>query len=216
MSAKFYICDHCGNLITTLHDAGVPMLCCGEKLRELIPNTVEASGEKHLPVVERSGSTLTVTVGAVEHPMVDVHHIQWLYVETAQGGHIRYLHPGEAPRAVFELGRKRRWQFMPTAICMACGRQNSDKTISPLRADTREARSGSARRGRFCYSRTSLVCSISTGHSASRPECCRYASGSIRHAIPQPAESSRGTGISLPGIPFCLQKASSSMTAEVV
>ena len=69
MSAKFYICDHCGNLITTLHDAGVPMLCCGEKLRELIPNTVEASGEKHLPVVERSGSTLTVTVGAVEHPM---------------------------------------------------------------------------------------------------------------------------------------------------
>ena len=62
MSAKFYICDHCGNLITTLHDAGVPMLCCGEKLRELIPNTVEASGEKHLPVVERSGSTLTVTV----------------------------------------------------------------------------------------------------------------------------------------------------------
>ena len=176
MSAKFYICDHCGNLITTLHDAGVPMLCCGEKLRELIPNTVEASGEKHLPVVERSGSTLTVTVGAVEHPMVDVHHIQWLYVETAQGGHIRYLHP----------------------------------------ADTREARSGSARRGRFCYSRTSLVCSISTGHSASRPECCRYASGSIRHAIPQPAESSRGTGISLPGIPFCLQKASSSMTAEVV
>lgn len=105
---------------------------------------------------------------------------------------------------------------MPTAICMACGRQNSDKTISPLRADTRKARSGSARRGRFCYSRTSLVCSISTGHSASRPECCRYAFGSIRHAIPQPAESSRGTGISLPGIPFCLQKASSSMTAEVV
>ena len=111
---------------------------------------------------------------------------------------------------------RHRWRSMPTAICMACGRQNSDKTISPIRADTRKARSGPARRGRFCYSRTSLVCSISTGHSASRPECCRYAFGSIRHAIPQPAESSRGTGISLPGIPFCLQKASSSMTAEVV
>ena len=102
MSAKFYICDHCGNLITTLHDAGVPMLCCGEKLRELIPNTVEASGEKHLPVVERSGSTLTVTVGAVEHPMVDVHHIQWLFVETENGGQLRYLAPGQAPKAVFE------------------------------------------------------------------------------------------------------------------
>ena len=101
MSAKFYICDHCGNLITTLHDAGVPMLCCGEKMRELIPNTVEASGEKHLP--------------AVEHPMVDVHHIQWLYVETAQGGHIRYLHPGEAPRAVFELGDE-----TPVAVYAYC------------------------------------------------------------------------------------------------
>lgn len=115
MSAKFYICDHCGNLITTLHDAGVPMLCCGEKMLELIPNTVEASGEKHLPVAERSGSTLTVTVGAVEHPMVDVHHIQWLYVETAQGGHIRYLHPGEAPRAAFELGDE-----TPVAVYAYC------------------------------------------------------------------------------------------------
>lgn len=120
------------------------------------------------------------------------------------------------PERLLSWAMRHRWRSMPTAICMACGRQNSDKTISPLRADTRKARSGSARRGRLCYSRTSLVCSISTGHSASRPECCRYASGSIRHAIPQPAESSRGTGISLPGIPFCLQKASSSMTAEVV
>lgn len=86
-----------------------------KKMRELIPNTVEASGEKHLPVAERSGSTLTVTVGAVEHPMVDVHHIQWLYVETAQGGHIRYLHPGEAPRAAFELGDE-----TPVAVYAYC------------------------------------------------------------------------------------------------
>ena len=115
MSARFFICDHCGNLITMLLDAGVPMSCCGEKMRELIPNTVEASGEKHLPVAERSGSTLTVTVGVVEHPMVDVHHIQWLYVETEQGGHIRYLHPGKAPRVVFELGEE-----TPVAVYAYC------------------------------------------------------------------------------------------------
>ena len=70
MKAKFYICEHCGNLVTTIHNAGVPLVCCGEKMKELLPNTVEASGEKHLPVAELSGSTLTVTVGAVEHPMV--------------------------------------------------------------------------------------------------------------------------------------------------
>jgi len=51
----------------------------------------------------------------VEHPMVDVHHIQWLYVETEQGGHIRYLHPGEAPRAVFELGDE-----TPVAVYAYC------------------------------------------------------------------------------------------------
>ena len=57
MKAKFYICNHCGNLVTTIHNAGVPLVCCGEKMKELVPNTVEASGEKHLPVAELSGST---------------------------------------------------------------------------------------------------------------------------------------------------------------
>ena len=49
MKAKFYICEHCGNLVTTIHNAGVPLVCCGEKMKALLPNTVEASGEKHLP-----------------------------------------------------------------------------------------------------------------------------------------------------------------------
>ena len=83
MKAKFYICNHCGNLVTTIRNAGVPLVCCGEKMKELVPNTVEASGEKHLPVAELSGSRLTVTVGAVEHPMADVHYIQWIFVEAA-------------------------------------------------------------------------------------------------------------------------------------
>ena len=45
MKAKFYICEHCGNLVTTIHNAGVPLVCCGEKMKELVPNTVEASGD---------------------------------------------------------------------------------------------------------------------------------------------------------------------------
>ena len=85
MSAGFFICDHCGNLITMLRDAGVPMLCCGEKMWELIPNTVEASGEKHLPVAERSGSTLTVTVGAVEHPNVPLDEFEEFKRHSALG-----------------------------------------------------------------------------------------------------------------------------------
>ena len=100
MKAKFYICEHCGNLVTTIHNAGVPLVCCGEK---------------HLPVAVLSGNTLTVTVGAVEHPMVDVHHIQWLFVETENGGQLRYLTPGQAPKAVFELGSEK-----PVAVYAYC------------------------------------------------------------------------------------------------
>ena len=84
-------------------------------MKELLPNTVEASGEKHLSVAELSGSTLTVTMGAVEHPMVDVHHIQWLFVETENGGQLRYLAPGQAPKAVFELGSEK-----PVAVYAYC------------------------------------------------------------------------------------------------
>ena len=104
MKAKFYICEHCGNLVTTIHNAGVPLVCCGEKMKELLPNTVEASGEKHLPVAELSGSTLTVAVGAVEHPMVDVHHIQWIFVETENGGQRKALKPDDKPNVTFCLG----------------------------------------------------------------------------------------------------------------
>ena len=64
---KFYICEHCGNLIGMINDAGVPMMCCGRKMTKLEPGTVEASLEKHLPVVSVEGNTVKVTVGSVEH-----------------------------------------------------------------------------------------------------------------------------------------------------
>ena len=55
MKTKFYICRRCGNLVGMVHDSGVPMICCGEKMEALVPNTVEASGEKHLPVAVMDG-----------------------------------------------------------------------------------------------------------------------------------------------------------------
>ena len=103
MSAKFYICRHCGNQIEMVHSAGVPVFCCGQKMEELVPNTVEASGEKHLPVVKQEGDILTVEVGSVEHPMLDAHYIQWIYLETEQGGMRVDLKPGEKPAALFNL-----------------------------------------------------------------------------------------------------------------
>lgn len=68
-------------------DSKVPVVCCGEQMQELIPNTVDASGEKHVPVVTRQDDcTIEVRVGSLAHPMVPEHHIAFIYVETENGG----------------------------------------------------------------------------------------------------------------------------------
>ena len=100
---KFYICKHCGNIIAFAEDKGVPVVCCGEKMSELVPGTTDAATEKHVPVYSVEGNLVRVKVGSVEHPMVDVHFIQWIAVESKQGVQIKYLQPGQAPEAVFAL-----------------------------------------------------------------------------------------------------------------
>ena len=104
MKGNFYICKHCGNIIFKVKDAGVPVVCCGEKMTALVPNTVDASGEKHLPVVTVENGVVHVNVGSVDHPMIPQHYIEWLYVETEQGGQFKTLKPEDAPHAVFVLG----------------------------------------------------------------------------------------------------------------
>jgi len=104
MKTKFYICEHCGNIIGKIQDSGVSVVCCGQKMKALVPNTVEASGEKHLPVASIEDGVVTVNIGSVDHPMVDEHFIQWVYLETERGGQRKALKPGEAPNVKFWLG----------------------------------------------------------------------------------------------------------------
>ena len=103
MEQKFYICKHCGNIIAKVKDAGVPVVCCGEKMQELIPGTTEAATEKHIPVYEVKDNIVNVTVGAVEHPMLDVHYIEWISLQTNYGNQRKALKPGDAPKASFAL-----------------------------------------------------------------------------------------------------------------
>lgn len=100
----FYRCMSCGNFVTFLGEktACTPK-CCGETMTELVPNTTDAAQEKHVPVVSVAGDTVTVTVGSVEHPMLDAHYIQWIILETKQGFQKKDLKPGEKPTAVFAL-----------------------------------------------------------------------------------------------------------------
>jgi len=100
---KFYICEHCGNIIGKVQDVGVPVVCCGQKMTQLIPGTVDASLEKHVPVATVSDNIVKVDIGAVEHPMTEDHFISWVYLETAEGGQRKTLAPGDAPTVSFAL-----------------------------------------------------------------------------------------------------------------
>jgi superoxide reductase len=100
---KFYKCRHCGNIIVYLENSGVAVNCCGEKMEELVPNSVEAANEKHIPVCTLEGSLFTVNVGSVDHPMLPEHYIKWVALETAAGFETKNLAPGDAPKAVFTV-----------------------------------------------------------------------------------------------------------------
>ena len=68
MEQKFYICKHCGNIIAKVKDAGVPVVCCGEPMSEIVPGTTDAAVEKHVPVWTVENGIVHVKVGSVEHP----------------------------------------------------------------------------------------------------------------------------------------------------
>ena len=100
MATKFFKCKHCGNVIVKTVDSGVPVVCCGEKMEELVAKTVDASQEKHVPVVTKvDDCTIKVNVGSVEHPMTPAHQISFIYVETEKGGQLVEL--TDKPEAVF-------------------------------------------------------------------------------------------------------------------
>ena len=103
MKQVFYHCNHCGNIVAFVKASGVPVVCCGEKMTEIIPGTVDASREKHIPVWSVEGNIVHVTVGSVEHPMLPEHFIEWISIETQQGNQRKELRPGEKPEACFAL-----------------------------------------------------------------------------------------------------------------
>lgn len=100
---KFYICPHCGNIVEKVHDGGPKPFCCGQRMQELVPNTVEASGEKHIPAVTVHDDVVEVNVGSVDHPMVDVHWIEWVQLVTDRGSYRKWLNPGQTPNVKFHL-----------------------------------------------------------------------------------------------------------------
>ena len=99
----FYRCSICGNLITMLEDSGIAPVCCGQKMNKLDPGTTDASHEKHVPIIDCEERKVFITVGELPHPMSELHYIEWIWLQTTRGGHLRKLYPGEAPSARFRI-----------------------------------------------------------------------------------------------------------------
>ena len=100
---KFFICKKCGNIVGMVYDSKQPLSCCGEAMQELVPNTVDAAKEKHVPAICIDGNQVHVHIGSTEHPMAPEHYIEWVYLQTNQGGQRKLLHPGEKPEVSFAI-----------------------------------------------------------------------------------------------------------------
>lgn len=103
MKQKFFICEKCGNIVAAVKESGVPVMCCGEKMKEIVPGIIEASKEKHIPVYEKKGNIVKVTVGEVEHPMQEEHYIEWISIQTKFGNQRKTLKPANKPEVFFAL-----------------------------------------------------------------------------------------------------------------
>ena len=100
---KFYICKHCGNIIKYVNNSGVKVVCCGEVMEELAPNTVDAAVEKHVPEVEQNNTNVMIKIGSVEHPMTEEHYIKWISVTTTKRVLDYELKPNMKPEVTFVL-----------------------------------------------------------------------------------------------------------------
>lgn len=103
MEMKFYQCSHCGQIVAAVKESGVPVICCGEPMQQIVPGTTDASLEKHVPVFNVSDNHVYVTVGSTEHPMLPEHYIEWIAIQTKFGNQRKVLAPGAEPKACFAL-----------------------------------------------------------------------------------------------------------------
>ena len=103
MEQRFFVCENCGNIIAMVKPSGVPVVCCGKPMKQIVPNTTDAAQEKHVPVWSKEGNLVKVQVGSVAHPMIPAHYIEWVSLQTKAGNQRKALAPEQAPEVTFAL-----------------------------------------------------------------------------------------------------------------
>ena len=103
---EIYKCTICGNIVEVLHTGVGELVCCGQPMQLMKENTVDASKEKHVPVIEHTATGVKVKVGSAPHPMEEKHYIEWIQVITDNAAYRKFLKPGEKPEATFPIKTK--------------------------------------------------------------------------------------------------------------
>jgi superoxide reductase len=98
---QYYKCALCGNIVEVVHEGGGELVCCGQPMNMLKENSVDASNEKHVPVIEKTEKGIIVKVGSIDHPMEEKHYIEWIEVTNGAWTQKKFLKPGEKPQAEF-------------------------------------------------------------------------------------------------------------------
>ena len=100
---EVYKCLVCGNMVEVIHQGEGELVCCGQAMKLLAENSVDAAKEKHVPVVEKVEGGYKVTVGSVPHPMEEKHSIEWIELVADGKAYRQFLNPGDAPEATFAV-----------------------------------------------------------------------------------------------------------------
>ncbi len=104
---EVYKCEICGNIVEVLHAGPGALVCCNANMLLMKENTVDASKEKHVPVIEIGPQSITVKVGSVPHPMEEKHYIEWVELIADDKVYRHFLKPGEKPEATFAVTAKK-------------------------------------------------------------------------------------------------------------
>ncbi|MBU4200533.1 MAG: desulfoferrodoxin [Verrucomicrobia bacterium] len=99
---EIYKCEVCGNMVEMIHEGAGQLVCCGQPMRLFKENSVDASKEKHVPVIEKTATGIKVSVGSVPHPMEEKHYIEWIELLVGDKALRQFLKPGQVPSALFE------------------------------------------------------------------------------------------------------------------
>jgi superoxide reductase len=100
---QVYKCGVCGNMVEVLNVGGGTLVCCGQEMNLLTENTTDAAKEKHVPIIEKTPDGVKISIGAVAHPMLPEHHIEWIQLIADGKACRQFLNPGDKPEVIFHV-----------------------------------------------------------------------------------------------------------------